>query len=77
MPAAPHRAISTRARQTTHGERFNNTRRPRVSRVEREAPSFPKKLAKHIGAIKMFPRHDTLTRAAASSEHYMDITTIL
>jgi insertion element IS1 protein InsB len=54
IPAAQHRAISKLARQTNHVERFNNTLRQRVSRLVREALSCSKKLANHIGAIKMF-----------------------
>jgi insertion element IS1 protein InsB len=65
IPAAQHRAISKLARTTNHLERFNNTLRQRVSRVVREALSFSKKLANHIGAIKLFICHDNLTRAAA------------
>ena len=65
IPAAQHRAISQLARQTHHIERFNNTRRQRVSRVVREALSFSKKLANHIGAIKLFICHDNRMRAAA------------
>ena len=63
------------ARKTNHIERFNNTLRQRVSRLVRDALSFSKKLANHIGAIKLFICHYNLTRAAAYSEHYMDITT--
>ena len=48
-----------------HAERFNNTLRQRVSRLVREALSFSKKLANHIGAIKLFICHYNLTRAAA------------
>jgi insertion element IS1 protein InsB len=54
IPAAQHRAISKSARKTNHIERFNNTLRQRVSRLVREALSFSKKLANHIGAIKLF-----------------------
>jgi len=54
IPAAQHRAISTLARKTNHIERCNNTLRQRVSRLVREAWSFSKKLANHIGAIKLF-----------------------
>jgi insertion element IS1 protein InsB len=39
--------------------------RQRVSRLVREALSFSKKLAHHIGAIKMFICHCKLTRVAA------------
>jgi len=65
IPAAQHRAIRKLARKTNHIERFNNTRRQRVSRLVREALSFSKKLAHHIGAIKLLICHDNLTRAAA------------
>jgi insertion element IS1 protein InsB len=65
IPAAQHKAISTFARNTTHIERFNNTLRQRVSRLVRNALSFSKKLANHIGAIKLFICHYNLTRAAA------------
>jgi insertion element IS1 protein InsB len=64
-PAAQHQAISKLARQTNHLERFNNTLRQRISRLVREALSFSKKLANHIGAIKLFICHYNLTRAAA------------
>jgi insertion element IS1 protein InsB len=63
--AAQHKAISKLARKTNHIERFNNTLRQRVSRLVREALSFSKKLANHIGAIKLFICHYNLTRAAA------------
>src|SRR5262249_41540566 len=63
------------ARKTNHIERFNNTLRQRVSRLVRAALSFSKKLANHIGAIKLFICHYNLTRVAVESEHYMDITT--
>jgi len=36
-----------------------------VSRLVREALSFSKKLANHIGAIKLFICHYSLTKAAA------------
>jgi insertion element IS1 protein InsB len=64
-PAAQPRALSTLARTTTHRERCNTTRRQRVSRLVREALSFAKKLAPHMGASKDFLCHDNLTRAAA------------
>jgi insertion element IS1 protein InsB len=65
IPAAQHRAISKLARKTNHIERFNNTLRQRVSRLGRDALSFSKTLANHIGAIKLFICHDNLTRATA------------
>ena len=57
IPAAQHKTISKLARQTKHIERFNNTLRQRVSRLVRAALSFSKKLAHHIGAIKLFICH--------------------
>jgi insertion element IS1 protein InsB len=65
IPAAQHRAISKLARKTNHLERFNHTLRQRVSRLVRAALSFSKKLANHIGAIKLFICHYNLTRATA------------
>jgi insertion element IS1 protein InsB len=65
IPAVQHKAISKLARKTNHIERFNNTLRQRVSRLVREALSFSKKLANHIGAIKLFICHYNLTRATA------------
>jgi insertion element IS1 protein InsB len=65
IPAAQHRAISKLVRQTNHLERFNDTLRQRVSRLAREALSCSKKLANHIGAIKLFICHDNLTKAPA------------
>jgi insertion element IS1 protein InsB len=65
IPAAQHQAISKLARKTNHIERFNNTLRQCVSRLVREALSFSKKLANHIGAMKLFICHYNLTRAGA------------
>ena len=65
IPPAQHRAISKLARKTNHIERFNTTIRQRVSRLVRDALSFFKKLANHIGAIKLFICHYNLMRAAA------------
>jgi insertion element IS1 protein InsB len=65
IPTAQHRPISKLARKTNHIERFNNTLRQRVSRLVREALSFSKKLANHIGAIKLFICHYNLTKALA------------
>jgi insertion element IS1 protein InsB len=65
MPAAQHKAISKLARQTNHIERFNHTLRQRVARLVRDALSFSKKLANHIGAIKLFICHYNRTRAVA------------
>jgi IS1 family transposase len=65
IPVAQHKAISKLARKTNHIERFNNTLRQRVSRLAREALPFSKKLANHIGVIKLFFCHYNLTKAAA------------
>jgi insertion element IS1 protein InsB len=65
IPATQPRAISKLARKTNHTERFNNTLRQRVSRLICEALSFSKKLANHIGTIKLFICHYNLTRVAA------------
>jgi insertion element IS1 protein InsB len=65
IPAERHKAISKKARKTNHIERFNNTLRQRVSRLVREALSFSKKLANHIGAIKFFICHFNLEKVAA------------
>jgi insertion element IS1 protein InsB len=65
IPAAQHKAISKLARKTNHIERFNTTLRQRVSRLVRDALSFSKKLANHIGAMKLFICHYNLTRATA------------
>jgi len=65
IPAAQHKAIGKLARKTNHIERFNNTLRQRVSRLVREALSFSKKLANHIGAIKLFICYYNLTKASA------------
>ena len=65
IPAGQHRAITKKSRKTNHIERFNNTLRQRVSRLVREALSFSKKLANHIGAIKYFICHYNLTRRVA------------
>jgi insertion element IS1 protein InsB len=65
IPEAQHKGISKLARKTHHIERFNDTLRQRVARLVRDALSFSKKLANHIGAIKLFICHYNLTRAAA------------
>jgi insertion element IS1 protein InsB len=65
ISATQHRAISQLARKTNRIERFNNTLRQRVSRLVCEALSFSKKLANHIGAIKLFICDYNLTRVAA------------
>jgi insertion element IS1 protein InsB len=65
IPAVQHRAIHKLARKTNHIERFNNTLRQQMSRLVCDALSFSKKLANHIGAIKLFICHYNLTKAAA------------
>jgi insertion element IS1 protein InsB len=65
IPSAQHRAISTLACTTNHGERFNCRLRQRVSRLARATLAFSKKLSNHIGAIKYFICDDNLTKCAA------------
>jgi insertion element IS1 protein InsB len=65
IPAERHRAITKKARNTNHIERFHNTLRQRISRLVRETLSFSEKLANHIGAIKFFSCHYNLAKAAA------------
>ena len=60
---AQHKAITKKAHKTNHIERVNNTLRQCVSRLVRSALSFSKKLANHIGTIKMFICHYNLTTA--------------
>jgi insertion element IS1 protein InsB len=57
--------FSKLARKTNHIERFNTTLRQRVARRVREALSFSKKLAHHLGAITLLICHYNLTRATA------------
>jgi insertion element IS1 protein InsB len=65
IAAVQPRAIHKSARKTKYIEHFNNTLRQRVSRLVREALSCSKKLADHIGAIKLFIWQDHWTRVAA------------
>jgi insertion element IS1 protein InsB len=65
IPPTQHKAVTTKARNTNHVERFNNTLRQRISRLVRDTLSFSKKLANHIGAIKFFICHYNLANAAA------------
>jgi insertion element IS1 protein InsB len=65
IPAERHKAITKKARKTTHIERFNNTLRQRLSRLVRDTLSFSKKVENHIGAIKFFICHYNLEKAAA------------
>jgi insertion element IS1 protein InsB len=65
MPAERHQAITQKARQTTHSERFNNTLRQRLARLVRDTLSFSKKVENHIGALKFFICHYHLEKAGA------------
>ena len=65
IPAERHLAITKKARQTNHIERFNNTLRQRLSRLVRDTLSFSKKIENHIGAIKFFICHYNLEKTAA------------
>jgi len=68
LPPTRHRALSKLARLTNHVERFHCTLRQRVSRLVRSTLSFSKKLTNHVGAIRHFLCHYTLTRSAALPE---------
>ena len=65
IPSAQRKAITKKAHKTNHIERFNNTRRQRVSGLVRDAVSVSKKLMNHIGAIKFFIYHDNLAKVPA------------
>ena len=68
IPPTRHRALSKLARLTNQVERFHCTLRQRVSRLVRSTLSFSKKLTNHVGAIRHFLCHYTLTRSAALPE---------
>ena len=55
FPSKRHKAVGKETGLTNHIERFNNTLRPRVSRLVRK--TFSKKLENHIGAIIYFINH--------------------
>ncbi len=57
IPATRHEVCAKGSGRTNSVERFNCTLRQRVSRLVRDALSFSKKLAHHIGAIKYFICH--------------------
>ena len=65
IPAARHKAITKKARNTNHLERFNTTLRQRVSRLVRETLAFSKKVENHIGAIRYFICDYNLMRPTA------------
>jgi insertion element IS1 protein InsB len=65
IPPTQHKAFTTKARNTNHVERFNNTLRQRIARLVRDTLSFSKTLANRISAIKFFICHDNLAHAAA------------
>lgn len=54
FPSHRHRAAGKESGETNHIERFNGTLRQRVARLARQALSFSKKKANHIGAIWYF-----------------------
>ncbi|CAK0752140.1 insertion element IS1 protein InsB [Gammaproteobacteria bacterium] len=57
FPPKRHCAVGKESGQTNHIEKFNYTRRQRISRLVRKSLSFSKKLANHIGAIWYFIHH--------------------
>jgi len=54
IPKKRHWAVGKETGKTSHVERFNNTRRQRISCLVRSTLSFSKKLENHIGAIWYF-----------------------
>jgi insertion element IS1 protein InsB len=54
FPRQRHQAVGKETGLTSYIERFNNTLRPRVSRLVRKTLSFSKSLENHIGAIWYF-----------------------
>lgn len=54
FPNKRHKAVVKESGKTNHIERFNNTMRPRISRLVRLTLSFSKKLENPIGAIWYF-----------------------
>jgi IS1 family transposase len=57
LPSKRHRAVGKETGKTSYIERFNNTLRQRVSRLDRKTLSFSKSLENHIGAIWSFIHH--------------------
>lgn len=57
IPAYQHEVCAKGSGHTNGVERFNCSLRQRVSRLVRDALSFSKKLANHVGAIKYFICH--------------------
>src|SRR3981081_1489917 len=57
LPSKRHKPVGKETGKTAYIERFNNTLRHRCSRLVRQALSFSKKLANHIGAICYFIHH--------------------
>ncbi len=57
FPKSRHRAVDKKSGKTNLIERFNCTRRQRVSRLVRKTLSFSKKMDNHIGAIWYFIHH--------------------
>jgi insertion element IS1 protein InsB len=54
FPEKRHKAVAKDTGKTNYIERFNNTMRQRISRLERKTLSYSKKLSNHIGAIWYF-----------------------
>jgi insertion element IS1 protein InsB len=51
LPSKRHQAVGKETGKTSYIERFNNTLRPRVSRLVRKTLSFSQSLENHIGAV--------------------------
>ncbi|HEY5867746.1 MAG TPA: IS1 family transposase [Candidatus Tectomicrobia bacterium] len=70
VPASRHRAVGKATGGTRKIERFNHTRRQRISRLARKTLSFAKKLRHPIGAIWLFVHHDNARWANSQLRHY-------
>jgi IS1 family transposase len=65
IPTERHTATTKKARKTNGIERFNTTRRLRISRLVRETLAFSKTVVNDLGAMRYFLCYDNRTRATA------------
>jgi len=64
IPPGQHKFVTKHARTTSHSERFDNTRRQRISRLVRSTLVFSKNVVNHVSAIRYFLCYYNLTRTA-------------
>ncbi|WP_445304735.1 IS1 family transposase [Microcoleus sp. Pol7_A1] len=67
FPSKRHKAVGKDSRKISYIERFNNTIRQRIARLERKVLSFSKKLSNHIGAIWYFIHHYNVSLQQANN----------